>query len=343
MAHPRVRPAHTGEPAHTKPERASAAHLEADSEEHDHPHKLSWRDFNRVIFVAAAAGAIWFARESAIPYLNSIGVLCALVGGYPIYHEAYENIVQRRMTMELSMAIAIIAALAIRETFTALVITLFVLAAEILEGLTVGRGRTAIRRLLDLLPRATTVRRGSDWRDVAIEDVLAGDVVLVRPGGHIPVDGTVVGGNSFVDQAAITGESLPVEKLAGAGVYAGTINQSGALEIRVERLGRDTDVRTNHRGSGTRGKIARSDSKDGRPARRLPGLFRARCRRADVSDHAQCALDDFRDYCGRRLRYCGRNSPGGPGSHWPSRAKGRHHQGRAVPGSAFASGYRRAR
>ena len=75
MAHPRVRPAHTGEPAHTKPERASAAHLEADSEEHDHPHKLSWRDFNRVIFVAAAAGAIWFARESAIPYLNSIGAV----------------------------------------------------------------------------------------------------------------------------------------------------------------------------------------------------------------------------------------------------------------------------
>ena len=240
MAHPRVSPAHTGERAPAKTERASPAHLEADSEEQDHPHKLSWRDFNRVIFVAAAAGAIWFARGSDIPYLNSIGVLCALVGGYPIYHEAYENIVQRRMTMELSMAIAIIAALAIRETFTALVITLFVLAAEILEGLTVGRGRTAIRRLLDLLPRATTVRRGSDWRDVAIEEVLAGDVVLVRPGGHIPVDGVVIGGNSFVDQAAITGESVPVEKLAGAGVYAGTINQSGALEIRVERLGRDT-------------------------------------------------------------------------------------------------------
>ena len=71
-----------------------------------------------------------------------MGVLCTLVGGFPIFHEAYENIVQRRMTMELSMAIAIVAALAIREIFTALVITLFVLVAEILEGLTVGRGRT---------------------------------------------------------------------------------------------------------------------------------------------------------------------------------------------------------
>ena len=192
------------------------------------------------MFVAAAAGAIWFVRSSSIPYLNGIGAICALVGGYPIFREAYDNLVHRRMTMELSMAIAIVAALAIGETFTALVITLFVLAAEILEGLTVGRGRHAIHRLLDLLPHAATVRRSAHWQDVAIEQVRVGDIVLVRPGGRIPVDGVVVGGNSFVDQAAITGESLAVEKLPGMGVYAGTINQSGALEIRVERLGRDT-------------------------------------------------------------------------------------------------------
>src|SRR6202011_6301800 len=70
--------------------------------------------------------------------------------------------------------------------------------------------------------------------------VSVGEQVLVRPGARIPVDGTVIGGHSFVDQAPITGESMPVEKAAGAVVYAGTINQSGALEIRVERLGRDT-------------------------------------------------------------------------------------------------------
>ena len=210
------------------------------AEEREESHALNWLEVGRVLFVAAAAVAIWFLRGSSIPYLNIIGAICALAGGYPIYHEAYENIVQRRMTMELSMAIAIVAALAIRETFTALVITLFVLAAEILEGLTVGRGRNAIQRLLDLLPGMATLRRGAEWKDCAIDEVRAGDAVLVRPGGRIPVDGVVVSGNSFVDQAAITGESLAVEKLPGAGVYAGTINQSGALEIRVERLGRDT-------------------------------------------------------------------------------------------------------
>jgi len=210
------------------------------SHDDDHGHALSWRDVNRVLFVATAAGAIWFLGRSPNPYIVGIGVICTVVGGFPIFHEAYENITQRRMTMELSMAIAIVAALAIREIFTALVITLFVLIAEILEGLTVGRGRKAIQHLVDLLPSVATVRRSGAWTDVEIGDVSANDQVLVRPGGRIPVDGKVVGGHSFVDQAPITGESMPVEKQPGAIVYAGTINQSGALEVRVERLGRDT-------------------------------------------------------------------------------------------------------
>src|ERR1700687_6163768 len=209
-------------------------------DEHDHRHALNWRDVNRVLFVAAAAAAIWFLGGVPNPYITGIGVICAIVGGFPIFHEAYENIVQRRMTMELSMAIAIVAALAIREIFTALVITLFVLVAEILEGLTVGRGRTAIRHLVGLLPTTATVRRNESWQDVETKEIAAGDIVLVKPGTRIPVDGVVAGGHSFVDQATITGESMPAEKVQGTSVYAGTINQTGALEIRVDRMGRDT-------------------------------------------------------------------------------------------------------
>ena len=208
--------------------------------DHDHGQAVNWRKINRVVFVAAAAGAIWFLRGTWNPYITAIGVACALVGGFPIFHEAYENIAQRRMTMELSMTIAIVAALAIREIFTALIITLFVLVAEILEGLTVGRGRQAIQRLINLLPSNAVVRREGEWKDVPILEIAAGDDVLARPGSRIAVDGKVIGGHSFVDQAPITGESMPVEKGAGAVVYAGTINKSGALEIRVERLGRDT-------------------------------------------------------------------------------------------------------
>jgi heavy metal translocating P-type ATPase len=206
----------------------------------EHAHSIGWRDINRPLFVAAAAGAIWFVPAPPNVYFTALGVICTLVGGFPIFHEASEDIVKRRMTMELSMTIAIVAALAIREIFTALVITLFVLVAEILESLTVGRGRRAIERLIELLPSTATVRRAGEWMDVEIREIAPGDVVLVRPGGRIPVDGAVVGGRSFVDQAPITGESMPVEKRPGTNVFAGTINQSGALEVRVERLGRDT-------------------------------------------------------------------------------------------------------
>lgn len=209
-------------------------------EDHAHAGGLTWRDFYRIFFVAAAAAVTWFARGALLPYMQALGVVCTLAGGYPIFREAYENLVHRRMTMELSMTIAIVAALAIGEIFTALVITLFVLGAELLEGLTVGRGRHAIERLLDLLPNQATVRRGPIWEEVRTDQIHPGDFVLVRPGARIPVDGVVVSGNSFVDQAAITGESLAVEKLPGMGVYAGTINQTGALELRVEKLGRDT-------------------------------------------------------------------------------------------------------
>jgi Cd2+/Zn2+-exporting ATPase/Cu+-exporting ATPase len=144
------------------------------------------------------------------------------------------------MTMELSMTIALLAALAIGQAFTALVITAFVLAAEILEHLTVSRGRAAIGDLLSYLPRTALVRQGNDVREVRADSLRAGDVVLVNPGALVPVDGRVVAGHSFVDEARITGESMPVEKATNASAYAGTINGNGALEIRVERLGRDT-------------------------------------------------------------------------------------------------------
>ena len=100
-----------------------------------------------------------FTVWEPFPRISVIGIAATLIGGYPIFKEAIENIVERKMTMELSMTIALLAALAIREFFTALVITGFVLAAEVLEGLTVGRGRRAIQDLLDFLPRTVLVRR----------------------------------------------------------------------------------------------------------------------------------------------------------------------------------------
>jgi heavy metal translocating P-type ATPase len=213
---------------------------EHDHDGHGHDHAFEWPEMLRIALVAVAAACVGWHVWEPFAAISVIGVIGLAVGGWPIYKEALENLLARRMTMELSMSIAIIAAAAISEFFTALVITLFVLIAEVLEGMTVSRGRRAIRDLLDFLPRAVSVRRSGAVAEVDADTLRVGDAVLVNPGGRIPVDGTVIAGHSFVDQARITGESLPLEKIAGAAVFAGSINQSGALEIRAERLGRDT-------------------------------------------------------------------------------------------------------
>lgn len=235
---------------HPHVHRADITHHELDHEHqrdhHDdegegrHHHAAEWPDFVRIALVALGAALVWFRVWEPFSRLSVIGIAITLIGGWPIFREAFENLVERRMTMELSMTIALIAALAIGEFFTALVITLFVLVAELLEGMTVERGRHAIEELLLYLPRTAIVRRGSETTEIPLDHVRTGDFVLINPGAKVPVDGIVVAGHSYVDQATITGESMPAEKRIGDPVFAGTINQSGALEVGAERLGRDT-------------------------------------------------------------------------------------------------------
>jgi heavy metal translocating P-type ATPase len=201
---------------------------------------LEFTDLVRIILVGAGAVASWLRLWEPFPRVDIIGLLAAVGGGYPIFREALEDVRSRRMTMELSMTIALGAALAIGQFFTASLIVFFVLIAEVLEELTVGRGRKAIQELIDFLPRRAEVRREGSVEEVGAGEVRTGDIVLVRPGGRVPVDGTVVAGHSFLDQSMVTGESMPVEKVPGSQVFAGTINQSGVIEVRTVKLGRDT-------------------------------------------------------------------------------------------------------
>jgi len=208
--------------------------------EEGHEHGVELAEVLRVVFVALAAAAVWFHVWEPFHKVSVIGLAATLIGGYPIFKEAFENIVERRMTMELSMTIALVSALTIGEFFTALVITAFVLAAEILEGLTVNRGRRAIQDMLDFLPQTASVLRDGQIVEVPTQTMLPGEIVVIRPGSRIPVDGQVVSGHSFVEQAAITGEPIPSEKTTGSEVYAGTINQAGSLQVRADRLGKET-------------------------------------------------------------------------------------------------------
>src|SRR6266404_4382207 len=169
-----------------------------------------------------------------------LAFVATLIGGYPIFEEAWENLRKRRMTMELSMTLALIAALCIGQFLTALVIAFFVLFAELVEGYTVGGGRRAIQTLIDALPRQVRVRRDGQERELSTLEVALGETIIIRPGERIPADGVVSKGHSFVDQSSITGESLPVEKVERSKVFAGTINKDGVLEVCVEKIGRDT-------------------------------------------------------------------------------------------------------
>ena len=247
----RLRDSNTESPGAARGETAAASHQHRhnhDHSEHDHDdehedhhdHDEGWLEWARVAFVAVILILVWAQVVPRLRGVDILAVLGVLIGGYPIFKEAIADLLERRMTMELSMTIALVAASVIGEFFTALLITVFVLIAEILEGMTVGRGRRAIRQLLDLLPQTAEIRSAGQVSSRSLSDLAVGDVVLVRPGGRIPVDGVVAGGHSFVDQSTITGESMPAEKIAGTPVFAGTINQSGVLEIRAEKLGRDT-------------------------------------------------------------------------------------------------------
>src|SRR6202050_4597566 len=161
-------------------------------EQEQHGQGVDWADRVRIAFVTLAAAAVWFRLWEPFPHISVIAIAAALIGGYPIFKEAFENIVERRMTMELSMTIALVSALAIGEFFTALVIAAFVLAAEILEGLTVGRGRRAIQDMLDFLPQTASVLRQGRIAEVDTKAIQPGEVVVIRPGSKIPVDGRVL-------------------------------------------------------------------------------------------------------------------------------------------------------
>lgn len=194
----------------------------------------------RMIVAVIGAAAVYFRLWEPLSQVSVIGVVALGVSGWPIFREAVENLLARRMTMELSMTIAILAAAGISEWFTALVVAFFVLIAEELEHLTLAQGRVAIRDLVDFIPPEARVRRLGVARILPLDQVEVGDHVLVAPGEKVPVDGVVIEGHSYVDQSRITGESMPAEKHAASLVYAGSINQMGALEIVVERVGRDT-------------------------------------------------------------------------------------------------------
>ena len=176
------------------------------------------------------------------PWGCNLSLLAALLGGARIVYGAVAALLERDVGADLALAIAMVAALVLREYWVAAEVVLIAMVGESLEALTFSRTQRDLRRMFELRPRQARVRRGEQTVDVPIGQVRAGDLVVVRPGERIPVDGNVASGRTAVDQSTLTGESLPIDKSLGDAVFAGTMNQFGAIEVLVEKVGDETTL-----------------------------------------------------------------------------------------------------
>ena len=223
-------------------------HAHAFDEGGGHAHAES----HRSLYVLTAILGLLIGGEVAFTWLGweswrapggiSLATIAAVLGGGRIVYGALEALFAGRIGADVALAQACIAALVIGRPFVAAEVVFIALCGEVLEAVTADRAMRAIRRLFDQTPRTARVRRDGAEVEVPASQVVVGDLVIVRPGERVPVDGPVVAGRSAVDQAALTGESTPVDKGEGDPVYTGTINAFGALEVRAEKVGRETTL-----------------------------------------------------------------------------------------------------
>lgn len=178
---------------------------------------------------------------------NWLYLLSALVGSSFIWWSAYQGIKERDFTADIPVTIATIAAIAIGQYSAAAVVAVLLLLGGMLEEFVSARAGKALESLAKLLPDRVTVRRDGHDIVVSLEEVKVGDTILVKSGERIAVDGTVVLGTASVNQAVITGESLPVDKQEGDNVFAGTLNEVGAMEILATKVGNETTLGQIHR------------------------------------------------------------------------------------------------
>ena len=174
---------------------------------------------------------------SWVPYAISIAL-----GVGPIARRAWTSVRAAVLDINVLMLVAVAGAIALGEWGEAASVVFLFAFAQLLESRAMERARGAIRALMELAPVEAIVRRNGASATVPVEEVRVGDTIVVRPGAKVPLDGRVVAGISHVNQAPVTGESLPVEKEPGADVFAGTINGRGALDVEVTRLQRDSTL-----------------------------------------------------------------------------------------------------
>lgn len=204
-----------------------------------------WQTKDKLIITVASGVMIiagWLlGRSGSSPVLaNWLMVAATIVAGYRIALSAWQALRFRVLGINALVTLAAVGATIIGEYWEAAVVTFLFSLGSYLEGRTLDKTRDALRKLMDLAPQVAVIRKGEAEIKIPAEKVKKGDIAIVRPGEKIPVDGIIIKGEASINQSAITGESLPVDKTVGDKVFSSTINEAGYLEIVTEKSGDDT-------------------------------------------------------------------------------------------------------
>ncbi len=196
--------------------------------------------FGAVLFVVVGGEWLGFFEviTDRVPWLIGLGIV--LVAGYPVFRNVLRAALHGQVIAHTLMSVGVLAALAVGQWATAAVVVFFMRVGDYAEHFTSERARRAVKDLSALAPQIARLERDGQEVEVPVGQVQAGDMVVVRPGEKIPVDGEVVSGQATVDQSAITGESMPVEAGPGARVFAATFARLGSLRVRAAQIGSDS-------------------------------------------------------------------------------------------------------
>lgn len=196
--------------------------------------------FGSVLFIVVIGEwlGVFEAVSRRMPW--QVWFVAVLIGGWPVFRNVVKASFKGRITSHTLMTIGVLAAVAVGEWAAAVIVVFFMRIGDYVETFTAERARRALKDLTVMAPQTARVERDDTEVDVPVGDVQVGETVVVRPGENIPVDGEVTGGQATVDQATITGESMPVEVGPGANVFAATTARLGSLRIRTLKVGADT-------------------------------------------------------------------------------------------------------
>lgn len=196
--------------------------------------------FGSVLFVLVVGEwlGLFEAITRQIPWYAALPII--LIAGFPVFKNVLRSALQGKVISHTLMTLGVIAAVAVGEWVTAAVVVFFMRVGDLTEHFTTDRARQSLRRLHDLAPQTARLWKDESELEVVIENVHPGDIVVVRPGEKIPVDGRVVAGSATVNQAAITGEAMPLELEAGSRVFAASVILSGSLRVEATAVGQDS-------------------------------------------------------------------------------------------------------